>query len=136
MTERERHDRNARMLGQIHAPVRAKFKAVITDLEGHGWRPRIQCAWRSVRDQVAAMKAGYSHVTWGYHCAIDEHGAPDALAADILDDDHPLDPPAKYRGHLRASARVHGLAALYDWDPCHVQIRGVSIEEAQRGIRP
>lgn len=136
MTERERHERNARMLAQIHAPVRAQFKAVITDLEGHGIRPRIQCAWRSIRDQVAAVKSGASRVTWGYHCAMDAHGAPDALAADMLDDDAPTAPSARYLKRLRSAARAHGLDAPIDWDPCHVQVTGLSIAAARRGARP
>lgn len=136
MTDHDLAVRNAAKLAEINPAARPKFKAVLTDLQTHGWRPRIQCAFRSKRDQMAAFRSGASRVTWGYHNAMNAHGAPDALAADILDDDNPLDPPAKFKGHLRASARVHGLAAPLDWDPCHVQITGISIEEARQGLRP
>lgn len=136
MTERDRLSRNARRLSEIHHPVRPKFRAVLRDLEGHGLRPRIQCAYRTIAEQKAAFQSGHSRVRWGLHCAVDAHGAPDALAADVLDDDAPTKPGVHFLAMLMRAARAHGLSAPLSWDPCHIQVTGLSLEEARRGERP
>jgi hypothetical protein len=136
MTEHARAARNDAMIGQCYITMRAKFRAVLADLEGHGYRPRIQCAWRSVRDQRAAYDAGHSQVKWGFHCATNANGSAGALAIDVLDDDHPLEPPAAFLAALHSSAAAHGLDCPISWDPTHVEVTGMSITEAKRGYRP
>ena len=163
MTEKSRQARNAVRLQEIYHTVRPKFAAVLKDLEGHGLRPRIQEAWRSPADQLKAFKSGHSKLKYGYHNVTWPDGSPAALAADILDDDHPLNPPTKFLLMLCASANAHGLgtgitwglpktlkfaigAAIVSktwdanvktgWDPTHVETLGISVAEAKAGKRP
>lgn len=136
MEETARRQRNFVRLGELHPVVRRKVAAIVSDLEGHGWRPRIQCAWRSPADQLAAFQGGYSKVKFGFHNVTAGNGTHEALAADILDDDHPLEEPAPFLAHLRSSARAHGMEAPFSWDACHVQICGITIAQARRGLRP
>ena len=97
------------------------------------------------------------------HNAATEDGKPDSLAADILDDDQPNHESIKFLLMLAASAKAHGcitgiawgltqedrdtirsaIASLdfeakseVGWDPCHVQIGGISVQEARNGARP
>ena len=97
------------------------------------------------------------------HNATTEDGNPDALAVDILDDNAPNKESTKFLLMLAASAKAHGCVtgiawglsqedqdtirsavASRDfeatvgvgWDPCHVQIGGISVQEARSGARP
>ncbi len=163
MTEREREQRNFVRLGELYATLRPKLHAILCDLEGHGLRPRIQCAYRSPAEQAALYKGGYTQVRYGFHQVSTPGGIPEALAADVLDDDHPEEPPTRYLLMLAASARAHGMEtgilwglspreqwAVNDaisrkdwgarvkvgWDPTHVQAKGITIAQARRGLRP
>jgi len=162
MTEAARLNRNNLMLLQCWPAFARKIKAVLTDLEGHGWRPRIQCAWRSPAAQLKAYRSGHSKVTFSYHNATSKNGQPEALAVDILDDDHPLDPPTRYLLMLASSAQAHGLQSgirwglstwrrrkideaiagkqwdaklSVGWDPCHVEVTGLTLGRARAGAR-
>ena len=136
MKDQARNERNEEMLDQLHKPIRGKFARVLAYLEGAGFKPRIQEAWRSPENQMKAFKSGRSKVTWGYHCAVTANGDPDALAADILDDEQPFRPSSKYVEALRSGAKGQGLEAPFDWDKCHVQVTKPSILDAKRGVRP
>lgn len=163
MTEREREVRNERKIAQVHVVLQPKIVAILEDLEGHGYRPRIQDAWRSPADQKKAWQAGHSKLLWGYHNATAPDGTPESLACDILDDDRPFSPDQRYLMILASSAQVHELvtgiawglgARLRDgleaailrrdwsasvkigWDPCHVQVSGISVAAARKGARP
>ncbi len=165
MIDAARHARNAAKLLELNVWFRPKVAAILRDLEGHGWRPRIQEAWRSQADQLAAYNAGRSKVKWGYHNATRPDGLPDALAADIVLDDHPYEEHREFLLKLYSSARAHGLetgavfgisatarmrlmAAVsearwdYDgplgWDPWHVQPTPatLTIAQARAGKRP
>jgi len=163
MTEQEREGRNERKITQLHSFMRPKIAAIVEDLEGHGYRPRIHDAWRSPADQKKAWLAGNSKLLWGFHNATAADGTPEALALDLLDDDRPFSPDQRYLMMLAASAQVHDLvtgigwglgARLRDgleaailrrdwsanvklgWDPCHVQITGISVAQARKGARP
>ncbi len=163
MTEPDREARNERKLKQLHPWLRPKIAAVLEDLEGHGYRPRIQDAWRSPADQRKAWESGHSKLLWGFHNATAQDGTPEALACDVLDDDVPFSPSQRYLMMLAASAQVHDLvtgigwglgARLRDgleaailrrdwsadvkigWDPCHVQVGGIRVAEARKGARP
>ena len=138
--------------------------AVITALEVQGFRPRIQDAWRSEADQLKAFNAGNSKLKFGYHNATGRNGEREALAVDLLDDDAPLNPSIRYLLALAVAARdqqlqtglkwglPEGLAKTIEdsiaaraidapiskigWDPCHVEITGISVAEVQSGKRP
>lgn len=162
MTEEQRHERNRAMLAQCWPVFARKIEAVIHDLEGHGLRPRIQCAWRSPADQLKAYQAGNSKLRFGFHNVTGAGGHPEALAVDILDDDQPLDPPTRYLLMLASSVQAHGLqsgirwglstwrrrkideaiaAKQWDapvaigWDPCHVEVTGLTVTRAKAGAR-
>ena len=149
---------------ELNPVMRRKIAAVLADLTGHNYRPRIQCAWRSPADQLAAYRNGYSKLRWGFHNAT-AGGEPDALAADILDDDRPLEETRWFMVWLARSARAHGLktgllwgvpakmqAAIYaaiddpiqsrvaairpGWDPLHCEPAGLSVASAKAGERP
>jgi hypothetical protein len=133
-------------------------------LEKARFRPRIQDAWRSPADQLRAFETGHSKLKFGYHNATGKNGEKEALAVDLLDDDAPNAPPVRYLLALAIAARDHrlntGLAwglppalkqavesaivsrnsetpiSKIGWDPCHIEITGVSVSDVKRGKRP
>src|SRR5215213_8106713 len=96
MKETARKERNQQRLTECFPAFAQKVQAVIDDLEGQGFRPRIQDAHRSVADQLKALKGGFSKVKFGFHNVTGANGKPESLAVDLLDDDHPLNPSRKY----------------------------------------
>lgn len=163
MTEPARLERNRLRLAECHPEMARRVRCLIAQLEHDGYRPRIQDAWRSPEVQRELVRKGKSKVLWGFHNATTPEGAPDALAVDLLNDDHPLVPPMKYLLKLAAHAlRVQcqtgitwGLtkgprerleAAIAEgewsyigargWDPCHCEPVDLTIAEAKRGQRP
>ena len=163
MTEEQRKERNAQRLTECNPIFRKKLAAILADLEGHGWRPRIQEAWRSPARQRQLLADGFTKVGWGMHNAATEDGKPDSLAADILDDDQPNQESTCFLLMLAASAKAHGCVTGIDWglaqedrdtirsaiasrdfdakievgwDPCHVQIGEITVQEARNGARP
>ncbi len=87
MTEDARRQRNAEMLDDCDHVFGLKLAIVLAKMEAQGYRPRIQQSWRSVEEQRALHAAGRSHVMWGFHNVTGPNGEPQALAADVLDDD-------------------------------------------------
>jgi hypothetical protein len=163
MTEEQRKERNTQRLTECNPIFRRKVGAILADLAGHGWRPRIQEAWRSPARQKQLLADGFTKVGWGMHNAATEDGKPDSLAVDILDDDQPNHESTRFLLMLAASAKAHGCVTGIDWglaqedrdtirsaiasrdfdakievgwDPCHVQIGGISVQEARTGVRP
>ncbi len=161
MTEADRLTRNVEKLAECDRGFRNRLATVIGQLQSQGYRPRIQEAWRSPAAQLAAFHAGHSHVPWGFHCATGPEGEPQALAADVLDDDFPENPRREYLLALTRTARNRGLTTGIDWgmlppmkaalnaalatgaawphalgwDPTHVECTGITIAEAQAGKR-
>ncbi len=163
MNETQRRANNAEKLLELAPTMRPRIAAVIADLEGHGFRPRIQEAWRSPAKQLAAFRSKRSQRRFGFHNVTNKDGTPAALAVDLLDDDAPLAPSTKYILMLAASARSHrcqtglawGLPAQLSkgidaaiaarnwtakikigWDPCHLEPTDVSVAAARKGARP
>jgi hypothetical protein len=163
MNEAARKARNQERLGECFPAFAKRVEAVIQDLEDEGFRPRIQDAHRSIEDQLLAFQKGTSKVKFGFHNVTGDKGRSEALAVDLLDDDHPLEPPRKYLIRLAGIAKAHGLQtgiffglpptlrkglrkAIEDlnfgsnvkigFDPTHVEVVGISISEAQQGKRP
>ena len=162
MKETDRQARNAQKLAECEPSFGQLVSGVLQGLEAHGLRPRIQEAWRSPENQLAAFRAGRSKLKFGFHNVTTPDGKPAALAVDILDDDAPLAPGPRYLLMLAAEARARGLetgilwglpVALQKgvdealahqrwdapvkigWDPCHVQIVGTMPDEAAKRTR-
>lgn len=165
MTNEKLLERNARKLMECNPWLHGKVVAILKDLRGHGYRPRIQEAWRSPADQILACLEGRSKVRWGFHNATGKANLPDALAADIVLDDCPYKEPREFLLKLYSSAKAHGLetgilfglsaaqrvrfnkavdakdwtySGPIGWDPWHVQpaMETLAIAEAKRGERP
>jgi hypothetical protein len=163
MTEAERKARNAQRMGECWATFAARLARVIQRLEGQDIRPRIQDAWRSPEEQLAAFESGHSKLKFGFHNVTGATGAKEALAVDLLDDAAPLPPSTRYVLMLASAARAEGLEtgvawglpkirregvesaiAASDfnrpvkvgWDPCHVQPTGLRPSDAKAGMRP
>jgi len=163
MNEAARKQRNQQRLTECFPKFAARVDAVIKDLEAQGIRPRIQDAHRTIADQQKAFNNGFSKVRFGFHNVTGANGKPEALAVDLLDDDHPLNPPRKYIILLAEAAQARGLhpgsffglpRALRDglskaiqdhnfdpkirigFDPTHIEATGISIAEAKAGKRP
>jgi hypothetical protein len=79
-------------------------------MEAQGFRPRIQDAHRTIEQQAVDVAAGHSTVLFSFHNVTGANGKPEALAVDMLDDDHPVDNvPRKYLITLASVAQTHGL---------------------------
>lgn len=115
MTDDARDERNRTRLQEAHPAFRAALARVIARLQAQGYRPRIQQCWRSEADQLAAKRSGHSELAWGLHNATSPAGEPEALAADVLDDDAPLAPSLPYLFALARAARAEGLRTGIDW---------------------
>ncbi len=163
MTEPARRKRNEERLKELFPKFAQRIKLVIADLEAASLRPRIQEAYRSPADQLAAFNAGNSKLKFGFHNVTSAGGRPESLAVDLLDDNNPLNPPISYLLQLAQVARNRQLetgilwglpanlqqgveAALkakdftqkvkVGWDPTHIQPTGITVAEAKAGKRP
>ena len=163
MKEADRKQRNQTMLQELYPAFRNKLVAVIADLESRGLRPRIQCAWRSPDEQMAAFNSGNSKLKYGFHNVTGANGAKESLAVDLLDDDSPLDSRKSYLLQLADAAKILGLntgirwgvppglvpaidTAIANkdwqanvkigWDPTHVEPLGITPAQAKAGARP
>lgn len=163
MNEPGRQARNQQMLLELYPTFREPVRELLRKLEAVGFRPRIQQAWRSPEQQLEAYRSGHSKLRFGFHNVTGAQGQKEALAVDLLDDDAPLAPSARYLLYLAACAEELGLAtgirwglpilmreavtraiALKDfdapvkigWDPTHVEPTGGTALQAQRGWRP
>ena len=163
MTDEARRARNAGRLLECYPTFRARVAKVIAAMEAAGFRPRIQDAWRSPEEQLEAYKTGHSKLRWGFHNATGPKGEKEALAVDLIDDDHPLNSAKAYLLRLAACARdakletgilwglpprlqqavvaaivagQWGLDLKLGWDPSHLQPIDLTSIEARRGERP
>lgn len=162
MNEAGRIARNAQRFTELDAIFARRCERIFTELEAQNLRPRAQIAWRSPEDQLEAVRTGHSEVRWGFHNATRADGTPEALALDIVDDDHPLNAPRSFV--LRVSiAALHqtcktgadfGLPLVQKrifwramaegdtaykgplgWDSLHIQPADLTMAEARRGVR-
>lgn len=131
MTEESRHLTNEKQLKNVHPTLARKVRAVLTDLEGHGWQPYIASAWRSVAEQKKIVERGDSKVYFSFHNATRVDGTPCALACDIVDVRYSWDSPKRYWTHLGSSANAHELVWGGGWknfpDVAHVQLLSNSL---------
>lgn len=162
MNEADRRARNTAKLAECHPAFRARLAQVLSAMSGH-YRPRVQEAYRSPADQQKAFDSGHSKLRYGLHNATGPGGRKEALAADVLDDDHPTSPPRRYLLALAVAAADAGLetgilwglnatgraatrAAIrrrdvdadvpVGWDPTHVQTAGLTAAAVKAGARP
>ena len=163
MNEQQRKQRNQQRVTELWPSFGQKIEAVIAAMEAAGLRPRIQDAWRSPEDQLIAFNTGHSKLKYGFHNVTGAGGHKEALAVDMLDDDHPLNSAPAYLLQLAAIAESQGLVtgirwgleppmakAVNDaiasqnwnapvkigWDPTHIQPTGITESEAKAGQRP
>ena len=163
MKESDRKQRNSLKLQELHPALQRRMGAVIAEMESFGYRPRIQEAWRSASDQLAAYNEGRSKVKFGFHNTTASDGKKEALAADIWDDNRPFRAKTDFMLHLLAAAEKNELTTgirwnlsderikLIDdaiangdwkrpvwvgWDPLHVEVTGITVKEAEAGKRP
>lgn len=163
MKEADRKQRNVTRLMELYPIFRKKIKVVIDDLEAQGFRPRIQDAWRSPTDQLKAFNSGHSKLKFGFHNVTGVNDIKEALAVDMLDDDHPTQEGKEYLLRLAAAAQKQGLITgirwglstqfskavdeaiinqnwtapvKIGWDPTHIQPTGITPTEAKNGKRP
>jgi hypothetical protein len=140
MTDSALKSRNEKMITELWPALRPKVKAILEDMKGHGFRPRIQVAYRTLAQQLATVASGNSWVTWSYHMAKNSDGSKGALAADIIDDDL-LYNSSRFFELLEKSAKSHGLETGRGWrkkDPAHVQYPEsiITLSRAKKGARP
>lgn len=163
MLESERKLRNQSRLQELYPTIRPCVQAILEELEAARYRPRIQDAWRSAADQLKAYNAGTSKVKYGFHNVTGPNGEKEALALDILDDDNLFTTKTHFMLRLAAAAERNGMTTgirwgLSDayskaidnaiaaqtwtipihvgWDPLHVEVTGLPIEEVEKGRRP
>jgi hypothetical protein len=163
MLEADRKLRNQNMLQEMYPYFRTRVAALLQEMESYGYRPRIQEAWRSVETQMSYYRQGLTKLQYSFHTVTGANGTKEALAADILDDDRPDGVKLPYIIHLAAAAKNNGLTtgAYFDlapdkvvaldaaiaaknwsapvyigWDPLHVQITGMTPDDAKAGKRP
>ncbi len=163
MIEADRKQRNYVKANELHPAIRPRMEAVLNELEKYGYRPRIQEAWRSPKDQLAAYNAGTSKIKYGFHNVTAADGTKEALAADVWDDDRPFTAKTHFMLHLLAAAEKNGLTTgirwslsenrikliedaiaqedwnrpvWVGWDPLHVEVAGITVQEAEAGKRP
>lgn len=158
MEETKRKERNAQMVLKLEAGFRIIIEQIIVEMEGRGFRPRIQEADRSPADQLQAFKTGHSKLKFGFHNITGPNGEPRSMAVDLIDDDYPLASRPSYLLNLAQVARKHGVQtgilwglnpimqmavnnaidkSEFDskvkigWDPTHIEPIGITPEQAQ-----
>ena len=164
MNELNRRQRNAEKVQELYPTFRIRLEKVIVAMEGRGFRPRIQDAWRSPADQLTAFNTGHSKLKFGFHNVTGLGGQKESLAVDLIDDDYPLASRPIYLLNLAQICRLNGLNtgiawglepamrfALNEaidqckfeeyrgkigWDPTHVEPLSITPEEARLGKRP
>lgn len=133
MKEDARKAQNAAMLLELYPSVRVRVAAVIKAMEGVAFRPRIQQAWRSPEEQLAAFRSGHSKLKYGFHNVTGAGGKKESLAVDLIDDDQPLKSRLSYLLRLAFFARAQGLKTGILWGLPQDLARGVNEAiEAQR----
>jgi len=93
-------------LPQLTPIARTKIGAVLTDMEAHGWKPRIAEGLRTVAQQREKVRLGYSKTMKSKHLP-----GPDGLgrAADIIEAGLGWNSPRAFWLTLGRCALLHGL---------------------------
>lgn len=115
MNETKRLARNALRLTECWPPFGDKIRLILSVLEQESRRPRVQEAWRSPRDQAENVRREVSTVLFGFHNVTGPGGRPEALAVDLVDDDHPLSAPWNFICRVNELATKVGLMTGILW---------------------
>lgn len=128
MTDEERHAHIENALKNVHPTLGRKVRAIVKDLEGHGFNPTIGSGWRSPAEQLEIYERGDSTVKFSFHNAVKPDGTAYALAVDIVDARWGWDIPQSHPfwKALGSSAHAHSCVWGGDWkhfvDVAHVQL--------------
>ena len=122
MNEKQRKRHNDEKLGELYPTFRDKISLILTELESQGFRPRIQVAWRSEKDQLNAFDSNFSQVKYGFHNVTAPDGTKEALAVD-MEDDSLVNPKLftvdydekEFRLRLTAAVQRQGLVSGIFW---------------------
>lgn len=132
---------NAQRESGLHRVLIRKVRAVLRDLQGHGWKPLIAEGLRTLEQQRAKVQAGYSKTMNSKHLKqADGYGhAADIVDARYLWNDNsffyklfrcPTCKVPGFRDHLGSSARAHNLRWGGTWksygkygDWAHVELK-------------
>lgn len=111
---------NKNRLALMHPWSRPKIKAVLNDMESHGYRPLIDTAvYRSAAKQAQLKGKGVSKVGYSFHMVTDrdvlKRPVPASLAADIVDKRWAWSSGDVYWLTLAKSAESHGLRTGIRW---------------------
>jgi hypothetical protein len=120
MNETQRNKWNTDKLAELYPPFGERISAIVTELESHGLRPRIQEAWRSEADQLKAFNSKHSQLKYGFHNVTGAKGKKEALAIDMVDDSLVNNKKveysyAEYLLRLTAAAEKQGLVSGIRW---------------------
>jgi peptidoglycan hydrolase-like protein with peptidoglycan-binding domain len=115
-------------LASLEPAFAKQVAAILDELSGRGFQPKLFFAWRSVEKQLELVKAGHSKVKFSFHNARAPDGTPRALAADIVDQRWYWDKVAETKGFWAAlgqAATARGLVWGGSWtkfpDAAHIQ---------------
>lgn len=112
-----RQETNEARLKEMWPAFAVKVRAVIKDLEAHGYKPRVQTGWRSPAEQLDKYKKGYSKLKYGFHNVTAKDGTKQSFAFDITEDKpDPWNTTVKaFWLMLASSALAHGLESGAFW---------------------
>lgn len=155
---------NTARLARMHPAMQPKVRAVLSDLEAHGYRPLIDGqVHRTPAQQAALVRKGHSKTYYSFHNVTGKNGRAESLAADITDARWAWQSGHVFWLKLSASAYSHNLGTGIDWglsttqrerlreairrrnfkyrgalgwDTAHVQVKGITLPQARRGVRP
>lgn len=109
----------------LEPSLRVSVEAVLEDLRGGGFNPRVFETWRSPERQAVLFRRGASKARVSQHSATDASGRPASRAVDIIDRDAGWKSESFF-DLLAGSAERHGLESGHRWkwrDSAHIQLR-------------
>lgn len=131
-SELKRVNSNTQRIQEMHPYMRPKIRAVLTDMEAHGYKPLIdRDVWRSPSQQLIKVLQGYSQVKSSFHTTTTCDGVPrpctpkaDSLAADIVDASIFWSVGKPFWLNLASTAESHDLTTGIFW--------GLSVADRKR----
>jgi len=115
--------KNEEKIKELYHKFVPKVRAIIKDLEGHGYIPLIVWAWRSPEEQERLYKQGSTKIKYGFHNVSDRLGGPEAMAVDIVDARYMYNAPKRFWLMLASSALAHGCESGVLWTGSNILLR-------------
>lgn len=115
--------RNEDKIKELYFKFAPKVRAILSDLEGHGFVPLIVWAWRSPEEQLRLYKQGSTKILYGYHNVSGRLGEPQAMAVDIVDARYMYNSPKRFWLMLASSAMAHGCESGVLWTGKNIVLR-------------